>query len=126
MQPLGKLPVTFQLQGRNYSEDMHIYPDIPGVIMSWKAAKGLRILPVHYPDPVPDIAATEMAISTPIVESHQCYNPCTDRQQTHNSISHSLRWSDQSYARGRIPHSPGHKFQALLCTHAPHNPICVS
>ena len=55
MQPLGRLPVTFQLQGRNYSEDMHIYPDIPGVIMSWKAAKDLRILPMYYPDPAPDI-----------------------------------------------------------------------
>ena len=59
MQPLGKLPVTFQLQGRNYSEDMHIYPDIPGVIMSWKAAKGLRILQMHYPDPAPDIATRD-------------------------------------------------------------------
>ena len=53
MQPMGKLPVTFHLQGRQHKEDMHIYPDISGVIMSWKAAKSLSILPSHYPQPTP-------------------------------------------------------------------------
>ena len=64
MQPLGKLPITFQLQGRSRSEDMHIYPEISGVIMSWKAAKGLSILPVHYPDPIPVIAMHNSKAST--------------------------------------------------------------
>ena len=50
-QLLGKLPVTFQLRGRDHSEDMHIYPGVSGVIMSWKTAKGLNILLEHYPDP---------------------------------------------------------------------------
>lgn len=60
MQPFGKLPVTFQLQGRSHNEDMRIYPEISGVIMSWKAAKGLSILPVNYPDPLPVTVATAM------------------------------------------------------------------
>ena len=51
MQPMGKLPVTFHLQGRQHKEDMHIYSDVSGVIMSWKAAKSLSILPSHYPQP---------------------------------------------------------------------------
>lgn len=53
MQPMGRLPVTFHLQGRQHKEDVHIYPDVQGVIMSWKAAKSLSILPSHYPQPMP-------------------------------------------------------------------------
>ena len=52
MQHLGKLPIIFQLCGRDYSEDMHIYLGVSGVIMSWKTAKGLNIFPEQYPDPV--------------------------------------------------------------------------
>ena len=51
MYPIGKLPVTLALGGQKYMEDLHIYPNIKGVLLSWKAAKGLNILPPSYPHP---------------------------------------------------------------------------
>ena len=51
MTPIGKLPVTIQLEERRYTDDLHIYPGVSGALISWKAAKGLGILPDHYPHP---------------------------------------------------------------------------
>ena len=68
MQPLGKLPVTFQLRGRDHSEDMHIYPGVSGVIMYCKTAKGLNILPEHYPDPVAITHTTVEPAAPKVVE----------------------------------------------------------
>ena len=60
---LGKMLVTFSLQGREHSEDMHIYPNVSGIIISWKAAKALSIPPEHYPNPIPP--ATTLMVTTP-------------------------------------------------------------
>jgi len=38
--------------GREHSEEMHIYPNVSGVIISWKAAKALGIMSKHYPNPI--------------------------------------------------------------------------
>ena len=51
MTPIGKLPVTIQLEGRRHTDDLHIYPGVSGALISWKAAKQLGILPDHYPHP---------------------------------------------------------------------------
>ena len=53
MYPLGYLPVTFAIGSTQYTDKVHIYPNIPGTILSWKAAKALSILPEHYPEPIP-------------------------------------------------------------------------
>ena len=52
--------------------------------MSWKAAKGLRILPKHYPEPVPDIATTEMPATTPIIGAKVI--GATTLPQTYNEL----------------------------------------
>ena len=52
MYPLGYLPVTFTIGCRQYTDNVHIYPNIPGTILSWKAAKALAILPERYPQPI--------------------------------------------------------------------------
>ena len=57
MFPLGKLPVTFRLGSTEYHDDLHIYPDIYGTILSWKACKALRILPPCYPSPMSSLSA---------------------------------------------------------------------
>ena len=51
MTPIKKLPVRIQLEGRSYSDGLHIYPGVTGTIISWKAAKELGILLTHYPQP---------------------------------------------------------------------------
>ena len=53
MHPIGKIRVKFELEGREHSDDVHIYPSVSGTILSWKAAKALAILPEHYPRPFP-------------------------------------------------------------------------
>ena len=51
--------MTLSLDGREFVEDFHIYPQVSRVLLSWKAAKGLGILPECYPRPpkVPYVAA---------------------------------------------------------------------
>ena len=51
MTPLGRLPVTITLGTKTYQDDLHIYPGVAGALISWKAAKGLGILPPSYPYP---------------------------------------------------------------------------
>ncbi len=51
MQPIGKLPVDITLESRMHTEDFHIYSGIDRALLSWKAARELRILPECYPRP---------------------------------------------------------------------------
>ena len=48
---MGDVPVTLQLGQWTCEEDIHIYPGVSDVIVSWKAAKALHTLPHHYPYP---------------------------------------------------------------------------
>ena len=76
MKSMGKTCVQFQLAGKGHSEEMYIFPNMRGVIMSWKAAKALCILPSYYPQPplaraplTPSIdATTAMQISPTIID----------------------------------------------------------
>ena len=34
MKPLGKIPVTISLQGRNYKDDVHIFAGVSGALIS--------------------------------------------------------------------------------------------
>ena len=52
MHPIGKLPVKLQLGDKEYCDDFHIYPNIQGALISWKACKQLHILPECYPHPI--------------------------------------------------------------------------
>ena len=70
MHPLGKFPVTLELEGVKYAEDFHIiYSQVNGAILSWKAAKGLNILPQTYPYPAtrPVINSFNLPTADPIV-----------------------------------------------------------
>lgn len=52
MQPIGRLPITLSLGPRTCTEDFHIYPNVTGALLSWKASRNLRILPECYPHPI--------------------------------------------------------------------------
>lgn len=117
MQPLGKLPVTFQLQGWSHSEDMHIYPEISGVIMSWKAAKGLRILPIHYPDPSPATVTTAMPALPPATDV-KVVSATTHTGQTEMVKAFSMVFD------GRIRVMRGEEFYISLAANA--KPFCVN
>ena len=49
MHPIGKLPVNLKLGNREFADELHIYPDVCGILISWKACKSLGILPDCYP-----------------------------------------------------------------------------
>ena len=52
MTPLGRIPIAIHIQGKQYTDDLHIIPGVKGAVISWQAAKSLGILPVHYPNPI--------------------------------------------------------------------------
>ena len=58
---MGEIPVTIQLDNQVYREDIYIYPGIAGALILWKAAKGLGILPPHYPHLQTDYRGNEGA-----------------------------------------------------------------
>jgi len=52
MYHLRYLPITFKLGTRQFTSNVHIYPNITGTILSWKASKALGILPECFPSSV--------------------------------------------------------------------------
>ena len=61
--PISKLPVQIKIRNHTHKDELHIYPNIEGVLISWKACKALSILPQSYPEPtkVCNITSTETA-----------------------------------------------------------------
>ena len=50
----------FRYCDTEYWDDLHIYPEIQGTILSWKACKALHILPPDYPSPLPALTVQEI------------------------------------------------------------------
>lgn len=113
MQPMGRLPVTFHLQGRQHKEDVHIYPDVPAVIMSWKAAKSLSILPSHYPQPMPI-----RTISVTHTSEVKMINATTSSSEERTVVSKYPTVFD-----GQIRTVQGEEFRICLAANA--KPFCV-
>ena len=65
MYPIGKLPVTLCLGSSLYLDNIHIYPNIHGMLLSWKACKALQILPPCYPNPISTPSVHEVTLSSP-------------------------------------------------------------
>ena len=66
MHPVGKLPICLKLGNTESSDDLHIYLDVSGILISWKACKNLGILPDCYPHPP---ASTKAICTTTLDES---------------------------------------------------------
>ena len=60
MTPIGRIPIVIHLQGKQYTDDLHIIPGIKGAVISWQAAKSLGILPMQYPNPINNEPAITM------------------------------------------------------------------
>ena len=94
MQPIGKLPVTLSLEGVSHQEDLHIYPQVTGTILSWKASKGLNILSQSYPQP-----ATRLTTSDPSTTRPTTSDPSTTRPTTSDPSTTRPTTSDPSTTR---------------------------
>ena len=70
MHPIGKLPVNLKLGNREFAGELHIYPDVCGVLISWKACKSLGILPdcYRYP-PVATAVMSTQAFDIPSINA---------------------------------------------------------
>ena len=63
MHPVGKLPICLKLGNTEFSNDLHNYPNVCGILISWKACKNL---PDCYPHPP---ASTKAICTTTLDES---------------------------------------------------------
>ena len=59
------MAVTLCQGNQEYLEDVHVYPNVCGTLISWKACKALQILPPHYPQPIPS-PTVHMATLSPL------------------------------------------------------------
>ena len=108
MYPIRKLPVTLALGGRKYVEDLHIYPNVKGVLLSWKAAKGLNILPKSYPHP----------------SNHQATNSITTTATANHAVTSQQIMNEFSSVFDRqIKTMDGEKFHIALIGDT--KPFCV-
>ena len=56
LHPVGKIPrVTFKIDNRKASADVHVYECVSNTIISWSIGQKLGILPTNYPSPAPAI-----------------------------------------------------------------------
>ena len=118
MHSLGKMLVKFSLQGREHSEDMHIYPNVSGIIISWKAAKALGILPEHYPNPIPP--ATTLTVTTP----HQGANIRVTATMNGAPSQNEINRAFPTAFDGQIRMMEGEEFHISLTTDA--KPFCIN
>ena len=106
MVPLGKIPITIQLGALKYKDELHIYPGVTGALISWKAAKGLGILPPYYPQPAVQLLQGDPQKVTPA---------CTLIQQTENqSVAQTLVAQYPAVFDGQIRVMDGEKFHITL------------
>ena len=111
MHAIGKLSVRFQLVGNEHEEDVYIFPHLSGVIVSWRAAKALKILPPHYPLPPPKAAPVK-----PSVRSTTATLPLQNMDD--------LKQEYPTVFDGRIRTMEGEEFHISLTTDA--KPFCVN
>ena len=114
MTPIGKVPVRLQLEGRSYDDDLHIYPGVTGALISWKAAKGLGILPAHYPQPEQKIQGStrQPKVQTTGLQGN-----------THSVIAEELMLEFSSVFDGEVTAMEGETFAIALMEGA--KPFCV-
>ena len=117
MTPIGKLPTTFVLQGRQHREDMHIFPEVKGVMISWKACKALGILPHCYPVPQP---LPQVAINPPTPSAKASVNATAVQPL---SVVDQLMTAFPMVFDGRIRVMQGEEFHIAISDTA--KPFCV-
>ena len=119
--PLGKIPVTLSLGAHQYTDNVYIYPEVAGTLISWKAAKGLKILPDSYPNPPspspPQVAITDVSTPDhPTIDHPTINHPTTDHPT--GIMSEYPHVFD-----GNVKTMEGEKFHIVLTDDA--KPFCV-
>ena len=118
MQPVGKVPARFQLGPSTFKEDLHIYREVTGVLLSWRVSKGLHILPECYPQPLsppgPSAEPHRMAINGSAAPENRARPP----------TSQSMMMEFPTVFDGQIKNMEGELFHISLTDDA--KPFCVN
>ena len=77
MHPVGRLLVCFKIGNKEHLDDLHIYPNVTGTLMSWKTCKELGILPNCYPNPTISSTTVNSVAAIPPVASLSLDKHCT-------------------------------------------------
>ena len=122
MHPVGKLPIRLKLGDKEFSDDLHIYPDVCGILISWKACKNLGILPDCYPHPpvTTNTVYTTATVAPPILNSP----PTSTNTSTLPLNKDSIVTEFPSVFDGVIRAMDGEKFHIYLMNNA--KPFCVT
>jgi len=122
MHPVGKLPIRLKLGDREFSDELHIYPNVCGILISWKACKNLGILPECYPHPpVTTNTVSTIATLTPTALNS---SPTDTDTQTLPLDKDSIVAEFPSVFDGVIRAMNGEKFHIYLTNNA--KPFCVT
>ena len=69
MSSVGKLPVVMSFGAKEFSDEVHIFREVKGALVSWRAAKGLGILPPHLV--TSNVAQVTAPPSEPALPTHE-------------------------------------------------------
>ena len=116
LSPIGSLKAVISVGNRSVEDHFHIYKSVSGVILSWRAAKSLGILPPTYPEPLP-----EMPGSSAILSAHLPPQSC-DRPPT--VTKEDLMKEFPTVFDGQIRTMPGEVFKIVTTDEA--KPFCVN
>ena len=108
MMPLGQIPVTITLGAVTYTDALHIYPEVKGVLLSWKTSKALRVLPTNYPSPL-------SSLDTPLISA------TTTQEGTTPSLDPAKEFP--TVFDGNITQMDGEHFHITLTDGA--KPFCI-
>ena len=127
MHPVGKLPISLKLGDRTFSDELHIYPDVCDILISWKACKNLGILPDCYPHLPANISTnTVQTIDTGLISKSApaLAAPPTTNASTPFLTKNAIVAEFPSVFDGVVRAMDGEKFHIYLTTNA--KPFCVT
>ena len=117
MHPVGRLPclpVCFKIGDKQHFDDLHIYPNVTGTLMSWKTCRELRILPDCYPNQTITSTTVRSVANTIATPPDTCLP--LDK--------HSVVQEFPTVFNGNIDSMEGEKFHIYLTDDA--KPFCVN
>ena len=112
MSPIGKLPVNITIGNSTYRDEIHIYPEVNGVLLSWKTCKGLHILPLRYSEPLE--SPSTKAVMT---------QPASTPSHTHPITSDDITSEFPSVFNEKVKPMDGEQFHIALMEEA--KPFCI-
>ncbi|XP_045136243.1 uncharacterized protein LOC123519099 [Portunus trituberculatus] len=87
MQPvIGSVQVKMTVKGHSIEEWIHVYPDIPVPLLSYRACRDLALIPERFPAPIAQV--THAAVRN---GDHKLRQGCRRRSPAQILFGHSLR-----------------------------------